>query len=201
MEDIYCFGGNPLDRASERRGDREWIAKLLRDRDTRILALRDLKPFTRGTEAPALDWQPVAPWRDQIDSGATLLFLGLGDGRAHFAIDATGTSVASDIDTELVDVRALAPAIATGEAAILAEARSLLDWHARHRFCAQCGTPTTVESAGWVRRCPGCRASHFPRTDPVVIMLAIHGERALLGRNRRRAGARFSCLAGFVEPG
>jgi NAD+ diphosphatase len=158
-----------------------------------------LKPFTRGTGTPALDWQPVGQWRDQIDAGATLLFLGLGDGRAHFAIDATGTSVASD--TELVDVRALAPAIATGEAAILAEARSLLDWHSRHRFCAQCGSATRVASAGWVRRCPDCRASHFPRTDPVVIMLAIHGDRALLGRNRRRAGARFSCLAGFVEPG
>ena len=91
--------------------------------------------------------------------------------------------------------------IAAGEAAILAEARSLLDWHARHRFCAQCGSPTRMASAGWKRRCPECRASHFPRTDPVVIMLAIHGDRALLGRNRRRAGARFSCLAGFVEPG
>ena len=199
MEDIYCFGGNPLDRASERRGDREWIAKLLADPNTRILALRDLKPFTRGTGTLALDWQPVGQWRDQIDAGATLLFLGLGDGRAHFAIDATGTSAASD--TELVDVRALAPAIATGEAAILAEARSLVDWHSRHRFCAQCGSATRVASAGWVRRCPDCRASHFPRTDPVVIMLAIHGDRALLGRNRRRAGARFSCLAGFVEPG
>jgi NAD+ diphosphatase len=98
-------------------------------------------------------------------------------------------------------VRALAPAIAPGEAAILAEARSLLDWHARHRFCAQCGSPTSMAAAGWKRRCPECRASHFPRTDPVVIMLATHGERALLGRNRRRPGARFSCLAGFVEPG
>jgi NAD+ diphosphatase len=201
MEDIYCFGGNPLDRASERRNDREWIAKLLDEPQTRILALRDLKPFTRGAAAPALDWQPAEPWRDQIEAGAMLLFLGLGDGRAHFAIDATGSSVAPDVDTELIDVRALAPAIGVGEAAILAEARSLLDWHVRHRFCAQCGSPTRVESAGWVRRCPDCRASHFPRTDPVVIMLAIRGERALLGRNRRRPGARFSCLAGFVEPG
>ena len=200
-EDVYCFGGNPLDRVSERREDREWIGKLLDDPDTRILALRDMKPFTRGSATPALDWQPVAPWRGQIEGGASLIFLGLGDGRAHFAIDATGADVAPDIDTELIDVRALAPAIATGEAAILAEARSLLDWHTRHRFCAQCGSPTRVASAGWVRRCPDCRASHFPRTDPVVIMLAIHGDRALLGRNRRRAGARFSCLAGFVEPG
>jgi len=201
VEDIYCFGGNPLDRASERREDREWIAGLLDAKETRILALRDLKPFTRGKAAPALDWQPVAQWRDQIDAGAWLIFLGLGDGRAHFAIDAAGANVAPDIDTELIDVRALAPAIATGEAAILAEARSLLDWHARHRFCAQCGSPTRVASAGWKRQCPECRASHFPRTDPVVIMLAIRGERALLGRNRRRPGARFSCLAGFVEPG
>ena len=201
MDDVYCFGGNPLDRASERRDDGEWIAKLLGDPDTRLLALRDLKPFTRGTTVPALDWQQVAQWRDQIDTGAPLIFLGLGDGRAHFAIDAAGADVAPDIDIDLIDVRALAPAIAPGEAAILAEARSLLDWHARHRFCAQCGSPTRMAAAGWKRSCPECRASHFPRTDPVVIMLAIRGERALLGRNRRRPGARFSCLAGFVEPG
>jgi NAD+ diphosphatase len=201
VEDVYCFGGNPLDRCSERRDDGAWIAGLLDDPETRILALRDLKPFTRGTATPALDWQPVAPWRDQIETGAALIFLGLGDGRAHFAIDATGAEVAPDVDTELIDVRALAPAIAAGEAAILAEARSVLDWHARHRFCAQCGSATRLAAAGWKRRCPDCRASHFPRTDPVVIMLAVRGDRALLGRNRRRPGARFSCLAGFVEPG
>lgn len=201
MEDVYCFGGNLLDRASERREDREWIAALLVDPETRILAMRDLKPFTRGHSALALDWQPTAPWREQIDAGAPLVFLGLDAGRAHFAIDATGADATPAVDPELIDVRALAPALATSEAAILAEARSLLDWHTRHRFCAQCGSPTRVASAGWVRRCPECRASHFPRTDPVVIMLAVHGERALLGRNRRRAGARFSCLAGFVEPG
>ncbi|HXJ80434.1 MAG TPA: NAD(+) diphosphatase [Candidatus Methylomirabilis sp.] len=201
MEEIYTFGGNSLDRMSERRGDGDWIAALLQDPATRMLPLRELKPFVRGGATPALDWQSVAPWQKQIDAGATLVFLGIGDGRAHFAVDATGADVAPDIDTELVDVRALAPSIAPGEAAILAEARSLLDWHDRHGFCAQCGSPSRVESAGWVRRCPDCRASHFPRTDPVVIMLVIRGSRALLGRNRRRPGARFSCLAGFVEPG
>jgi len=201
MEDIYCFAGNTLDRVSERRDDREWIATLLDDPGTRMLPLRDLKPLVRGTVTPALDWQPVAPWRGQIEAGAMLVFLGIGDGRARFAIDASGAPAAPDIDTELIDVRALAPTIPTGEAAMLAEARSLIDWHARHRFCAQCGSPTQVASAGWVRRCPDCRASHFPRTDPVVIMLAVRGDHALLGRNRRRPGARFSCLAGFVEPG
>src|SRR2546425_9876993 len=166
MDDIYCFGGNPLDRASERRDDRQWIAALLGDPQTRILALRDLKPLTRGTVAPALDWQSVKQWRDQIDTGAPLIFLGLGDGRAHFAIDATGANVGSDVDTELIDVRALAPAIAAGEAAILAEARSLLDWHARHRFCAQCGSSTRVASAGWGRRRSDCPAAHLPAPRP-----------------------------------
>jgi NAD+ diphosphatase len=201
MEDVYCFGGNPLDRVSERRDDGGWIATLLDDPDTRLIALRDLKPFTRGAAVPALDWQPVARWRGQIESGATLVFLGLGDGRAHFAIDAAGAELAPDADLDAIDVRALAPTLSPGEAAILGEARSLLDWHARHRFCAQCGSPTAVTAAGWKRACAACRASHFPRTDPVVIMLATRGERALLGRNRRRPGARFSCLAGFVEPG
>jgi NAD+ diphosphatase len=201
VDDVYCFGGNPLDRVSERRDDGDWIAGRLADPETRVLALRDLKPFTRGTPVPSLDWQPVAPWRDQIDTGAPLIFLGLDGGRAHFAIDAAGADLAPDADAGLIDVRALAPAIASAEAAILAEARCLLDWHARHRFCAQCGSPTAIASAGWKRHCPACRASHFPRTDPVVIMLAVRGERALLGRSRRRPGARFSCLAGFVEPG
>ena len=79
MNDVYCFGGNPLDRVSERRDDDTWIAALVGDPDTRLLALRDLKPFTRGTTIPALDWQPVAQWRDQIDGGAPLIFLGLGE--------------------------------------------------------------------------------------------------------------------------
>ena len=201
MEDIYCFGGNPLDRVSERREDPDWITALLADPATRVLALRDLRPRVRAGAPSALDWQPAGAWRERIEAGATLVFLGMGDGRAHFAVDASGAAVDPDADGDLVDVRALAPAIAPGEAAILAQARSLVDWHARHRFCAQCGSPTRPGSAGWVRRCPACQASHFPRTDPVVIMLAVRGERALLGRNRQRPGGRFSCLAGFVEPG
>src|SRR5262249_10905298 len=136
MEEIYCFGGNPLDRVSERRDDDAWIATLLDDPATRMLPLRDLKPFVRGGPTPMLDWQPVSAWRGRIEGGAMLIFLGMGDGCAHFAIDATGADRTAAADTELVDVRALAPTIAPGEAAVLAEARSLLDWHARHRFCA-----------------------------------------------------------------
>ena len=196
MEEIYCFAGNPLDRASERRRDAAWVAGLLNDPASRILPLCDLRPLTRGTAAPVLDWQPLATWREAIAAGATLVLLGLGDGHAWFAIDAAAAP-----GGEPFDARSLAPLLPSREAAILAEARSLIDWHARHRFCAQCGSPTRVTAAGWVRRCPECKASHYPRSDPVTIMLAVRGEYALLGRNKRRPGNRFSCLAGFIEPG
>jgi len=197
MEEIYCFAGNPLDRASERRRDGEWIRSLLDDPAARILPLFDLRPATLGSDSPMLDWQPLEPWRDKVERGATLVFLGLDEGRPHFTIDGG----AAEGERERFDARTLAPLLPSGEAAILAEARSLIDWHARHRFCAQCGSPTRVVAAGWVRRCPECKASHYPRSDPVTIMLVVNGERALLGRNRRRPGNRFSCLAGFMEPG
>ena len=201
MEEIYCFAGNPLDRASERRRDQAWIATLLDDPAALILPLRELRPATRGSGSPVLDWQKVAPWRELIDGGATLIFLGLAEHRPYFAIDASTAEFGFTEAGEPPDVRSLAPLLPAPEAAILAEARSLIDWHARHRFCAQCGAPTRVESAGWVRRCPECRASHYPRSDPVTIMLAVKGEHALLGRGRRRPGNRFSCLAGYMEPG
>ncbi|HJU14942.1 MAG TPA: NUDIX-like domain-containing protein, partial [Stellaceae bacterium] len=203
MEDIYCFAGNPLDRASERRRDTAYIQALLDDPRAVILPLFELRPLTRGSNAPVLDWRPAASWRAQLENGATLVFLGLDDEqqRPHFAIDASGHADAYPADGEPFDARTLAPLLPAGEAAILAEARSLIDWHARHRFCAQCGAPTRITAAGWVRRCPECRASHYPRSDPVTIMLAVRGERALLGRNRRRPGRRFSCLAGYMEPG
>lgn len=201
MEDIYCFAGNPLDRASERRRDTAWVRSLLDDPAARILPLRDLLPFTTGSATLELDWQKLAPWRELIERGATLVFLGLDGERPYFAVDATAADPGFAQGGEAIDARTLAPLLPAGEAAILAEARSLIDWHARHRFCAQCGSPTGVTAAGWVRRCPECKASHYPRSDPVTIMLAINGERALLGRNRRRPGNRFSCLAGFMEPG
>jgi len=199
MEEIYCFAGNPLDRVSQRRRDAGWVASLLDDPGSRLLALHELKPMVHHTSPATLNWQPVASWRSLIESGATLILLGTREGRAHFALDASGGEIPPGGET--VDARTIAPMIEYGEAAILAEARSLIDWHTRHRFCAQCGAPSETDAGGWVRRCPNCRAHHFPRVDPVVIMLAVNGERCLLGRGRRRVGTRFSCLAGFMEPG
>jgi NAD+ diphosphatase len=200
MEEIYTFAGNPLDRAALRRTDAEWIRSLLDDPATRVLPLHELKPRIREGST-ALDWQPVACWRRRIDDGATLVLLGVGDGHAHFALDGGACDAPPEEEAATVDVRTLATSIAGGEAAILAEARALIDWHARHRYCAQCGTASEPASGGWIRCCPNCRAQHYPRVDPVVIMLAVNGERCLLGRNRRRVGTRYSCLAGFVEPG
>ncbi len=188
MEEIYCFAGNPLDRVSQRRPDAGWVASLLADPATRVLPLHGLKPPVRHSSAAALDWQTVGPWQSLIDTGSTLILLGIHDGRAFFALDAGSTEVTSDNGSVVMDARAAAPMIDGGEAAILAEARSLIDWHDRHRFCARCGTPSVVASGGWVRHCPNCKAHHFPRVDPVVIMLAIRGERCLLGRGHRRPG-------------
>ena len=201
MEEIYCFAGNPLDRVSQRRQETGWIASLLDDPSSQLLPLHALKPQIWHSSASALAWQSVTPWRELIDDGNTLILLGLRDGRAYFALDATKAELPTNDETTTMDARAAAAMIEGGEAAILAEARSLIDWHSLHRFCAQCGTPSVVASGGWVRHCPSCKAHHFPRVDPVVIMLAVRGERCLLGRGLRRPGARFSCLAGFMEPG
>jgi NAD+ diphosphatase len=199
MEEIYCFAGNPLDRMSQRRRDAAWIAELLAAPSTRLLPVHELKPLVRQGASPALAWEPVEVWRSLIDDGAILIFLGVAEGRAHFALDASALPVPPELSA--IDARTAAAAIGGPEAALLAEARSLIDWHARHRFCAACGTPSGVAAAGWMRLCPNCQTHHFPRVDPVVIMLAVRGERCLLGRGRRRPGNRFSCLAGFMEPG
>ena len=104
---------------------------------------------------------------------------------------------------QVLDLRSIAVegVVAPDELGILAEAKALLHWHARHRFCANCGGPTQTSCAGFRRDCAACGAQHFPRTDPVAIMLVVRGERCLLGRQARFAPGMYSCLAGFIEPG
>jgi NAD+ diphosphatase len=106
-------------------------------------------------------------------------------------------------DLKITDLRSIAVQglVEASHLPPLAEAKALLSWHARHRFCPNCGAPTQTVSAGWRRDCPACKVQHFPRTDPVVIMLAIAGERCVLGRSPRFAPTMWSCLAGFAEPG
>ncbi len=106
-------------------------------------------------------------------------------------------------DLTVLDLRSIATQglVPERETGMLAEAKSLLSWHARHRFCANCGAPTRPTCSGFRRDCDSCATQHFPRTDPVVIMLITHRDRCLLGRQSRFPAGNYSCLAGFVEPG
>lgn len=134
------------------------------------------------------------------------IFLGLQSNAARFGLAIApelAEAMKSDARFVVTDLRSIAVQglVASEHLAPLAEAKALLHWHARHRFCSNCGHMTNVVQGGWRRDCPQCHGQHFPRTDPVVIMLAIRGDQCLLGRQARFGQGMWSCLAGFVEPG
>ena len=201
------FSGNPLDRACDRRADAAWLAERLRDPASTAVALHKGAPFVTGENGSArLARLPIALAAGLARRpGEDLLLLGLEQGRALFALDYEST-----VDPALgplagrgrfEDLRAMATILPGEEAAIAATAKHVFEWQNRHRFCAACGHASEPAEAGWKRVCPGCRVEHFPRTDPVVIMLAVHEDRCLLGRNAAWPENRFSALAGFLEPG
>ncbi len=190
-----AFAGSPLDRADHVRNDPEAVAQLM-NRHARLLLLDGLEPRLDGDDA--LVWGTLADASDD----AELVLLGLtGQGHARFvAAPAVGAVGASPPNPRLWQAMS---GMAAGDLAIYGVARSLAGWHARHRFCAVCGHPTRLGKAGWQRNCTfeACGAEHFPRTDPVVIMLVEHAGMLLLGRQPRFPPKRFSALAGFIEPG
>jgi NAD+ diphosphatase len=183
------FTGGLLDRGDAIRHDPAAFAALRRDPAARLLMLDGYEP---AMAAGGLGWTGIDPALADAD----LVLLGLRDGIGHFA--AITEQPARGRSFELI---AALHALAAGEAATYAAARSVLDWHARHRFCANCGQATAPFRAGWGRRCDGCGTEHFPRVDPVVIMIAEHDGRALLGRQPAFPPGRYSALAGFLEPG
>jgi NAD+ diphosphatase len=185
--------GSPLDRADRLRADPQALANALGDWRARLLRLDGLDPVI-GADG-RLEWGSIA----DADGEAALLLLGLIDGRPHFA--ALDLRIPPDAARSRAVFAAL-DLLPREEAATYAAARSLIDWHLRHRFCARCGSgETAIARAGWGRRCGACGAEHFPRVDPVVIMLAEHDGRVLLGRQPQFPAGRYSALAGFVEPG
>jgi NAD+ diphosphatase len=201
------FSGNPLDRASNQRRDADWVAARLAEPAARVLPLHRLRPMV--TDAPSLGWLDVPALQPAIDRlGAEApIFLGLADGVPCFALgvsDPALEELAASLEAEgrsWGDPRAIAPLLPPGDAGVLAQARSVLDWHARHGFCAACGATTAPRTGGASRGCATCGASHFPRTDPVVIMLVEHEDRCLLAHGAGRPGNFHSALAGFIEPG
>ncbi|HET8611776.1 MAG TPA: NAD(+) diphosphatase [Sphingomonas sp.] len=188
------FTGSPLDRADAARHDEALVAAMRADPAARLLSLDALDPVIAGG---ALTWRPLA----REDREAELALLGVIDGAPRFVALTPGVSALR----RSPELFAALSALPEGEAATYAAARSLIDWHARHGFCPRCGEHTAPFRAGWGRRCGGCETEHFPRVDPVVIMLAQHGEgeraRVLIGRQASFPSGRYSALAGFVEPG
>ena len=199
------FSGDPLDRADRERRDEQWIDARLADTTSRFLVFADMRVLVRRESSVELAWQDrdcLAHLRD----GATPVLLGNLDGVAHFAFDATGSAeltehVNDHQELVLEDPRAVATQLSIAQSGLLAHAKSLVDWHARHGFCASCGGSTSSRDGGKERRCVSCDAHHFPRTDPVVTMLVHDGDRCLLGRNRQRVTRLYSALAGFVDQG
>ena len=200
------YTATALDRAGHRRREPGWIAEQLRHPETRFVAVwRGQNLVTApGTTAPA----PVLLAHHVVlTTEGEMTLLGLREERALFAIDLSRDEqplrTLGIENAEFTDLRRIGPLLARDEGALLAYARGIVHWHTRHRFCGVCGSPTQSEDAGHVRRCtnPDCKAQHFPRTDPAVIMLVTDGERALLGRQKVWPKGQHSTLAGFVEPG
>jgi len=196
MQRIPAFCGQPLDRADHLRTDRERLAALRSEGGALLLVLQDLAPELDGEGR--LTWTPLDA---ASDTDVELVFLGLRDGRPAYAqVPPAGNGAPAYAQRAIWDtIGRLAP----DELALYGGARSLVDWHARHRFCARCGSATHIEKSGWQRTCPACAAQHFPRVDPVAIMLVEHEGSGdlLLGRQPRFPPRSFSALAGFVEPG
>lgn len=197
------YAGVGIDRASERRRDESFIAEKLSSPRARVIAVWRNQNLVAGEMTAALFLSvpaitPVAAPRIYLGSDAEANYF-MAD-LSHLDEPALAPIVGAG---KFVDLRDVGAGLAHQEGGLLAYARGLAYWHARHRFCGVCGSPTEMIAAGHVRRCanPDCAAEHFPRTDPAVIMLVTDGDRCLLAWSHRWQTPMYSTLAGFVEPG
>ena len=200
MNRPHTFAGNPLDRAEYLRRDPEWLAAREQDPASRLLPLRQLDVLLEGEDPAGLAW--VSGDAAAGVEGPRFL-LGLRDEVAHFAVDVAGDGddLTRGDERRFVDVRTAATLLSAEDAGISAQARAQVDWHARHGFCSVCGSPTKALRGGQQRTCGSCGADHFPRTDPVIIVVVTDGERCLLGQSHGRLSQMrmFSALAGFMD--
>ncbi|MGH6781021.1 MAG: NAD(+) diphosphatase [Sphingomonadaceae bacterium] len=189
---IPGFTGSMLDRADLVRTDPERLAALTASLSARLLVLDGIDPVL-GPDG-TMQWKSLA----EAHPDSELIFLGFEGEKPRFA------EVRPDLPDGIIRSMAIfrmLDIMAPGEAGTYAAARSLIDWHVRHGFCARCGTRTAMFRGGWGRKCGNCSAEHFPRVDPVVIMLAEHNGKVLVGRQPAYPPRRYSALAGFLEPG
>ncbi len=215
------FSVDWFDRASYRREDPAEVARLRARDDARALLIaRDMPVLRVGEtgvdallpigEIEALGGAQVEALLGLAPNGAPIFAALLADEAVEVRSDASDGFLDRRIlvapgreDLKLVDLRSIAVGdlVPRDQAAMLAAAKALMHWHAHRRFCSNCGALNEVAAAGWRRECKTCNTTHFPRTDPVVIMLAVDGDACLLGRQPRFPKGMYSALAGFVEPG
>ena len=204
---LNTFAGNPLDRASDRRVDAEWVAAQLALDQTLAVALWNGRPLLEDGKDGGIQISYLpGKMASELSGGAErLLFLGLWKGSAVFAVDLEGQTNPAESALQgmgrFEDLRTTALKLPATDAAIAATAKGMFEWRRRHKRCAVCGEPTHPADGGWKRVCESCESEHFPRTDPVVIMLPYHGGRCMLGRQESWPKGMFSALAGFLEPG
>jgi NAD+ diphosphatase len=196
----HTFSSNPFDRAPSLRANEDWLRAQREDPRGRYLPLRELHVAVSLGERRGLAWverSAASSWADVDD----LILLGLLNGVPHFtaAIDPAADLAFEGI--EFSDARGVSTELAAEEAGVLAQARSMLAWHAEHRFCGQCGAPTQAVHGGARRLCQGCGTRHYPHVSPSMIVLVERGDFCLLARRPRGIPTRYSCLAGYVEPG
>ncbi|PRY23111.1 NAD+ diphosphatase [Aliiruegeria haliotis] len=216
------FGGGGLERAAELRCDRAALTRMVAEDTARIVPFWKSKPLVVGCDEGGLSLAGLSSGAAALSHATEEpIFLGLADGTPWFAVDISPWEPAGqDTDTigafvdlseqrypglpddhRFAELRTIMNRLSPLDAELAATARGLMAWHQTHGFCARCGHASDMEEAGWQRRCPACDATHFPRTDPVVIMLVTHGNSVLLGRSPGWPDGMYSLLAGFVEPG
>jgi NAD+ diphosphatase len=203
----HVFAGNPLDRGDVYRRDQQWLDEQAHNARSRFLPLWQLNVLIQAAPETRLGWVSPADIA-RLDIAVPPVFLGLQDDIAHFAIDVSQLGdprheLNLDEAWRFEEARAAATSLSVAEAGILAQSRAQLDWHRRHQFCSVCGQRTEPGRGGQVRTCMACKADHFPRTDPVAIMVVTEGERCLLGQSRGRLSrtGTYSALAGFMDQG
>lgn len=199
MTDLpIAFSGGPMDHAEDRRSTAE-IDSFAADPMARWIVLQDGAPALTDLGALRFFIKSEVETQRPIDPGH--LFLGLDDGAPRFAI---GLPKQEDFVSDMArfeGLRKAASSLAPADLALTGRAKSLLDWHSEHRFCSQCGAASTSKMGGIKRVCTTCETEHFPRVNPVVIMLVLNDNACLLGRGHGWPDGAFSALAGFVSPG
>ena len=206
------FSGVPLDRAALLRKDEGWLAARLGDPASRFIPVWQQQNVVLNGAEPRAAFYSRASLGELIDGGATTALLGVpaephNGEAAHFAVDVSAIAEAELLahapKATLMDLRQLVQIVPADEAALLAYARGILYWHARHRHCGVCGAVTASIQAGHERLCTdkACAAVHFPRTDAAIIVLVHDGEHCLLSRQTIWPKGMHSTLAGFLEPG